>query len=351
MPENIHEGLPTSNDKSTRPCSEPDRENTNKENRAFTSPKSGATTHIGVNGRYARGLNEDTFGNPEVVCVQEANLRTRIARAKDGRPFMADESTIKRKEMDIPQTLIRERGALYVISDGGGGGKLPGDLASQIVVEGMIKIFYDEDQASETPPHKRVVKAIKEVHGRVKRVARGSFATLNAVLVHDNKVTIFSVGDSRTYRVDPKGIELLTKDQTLENIGPRDVVQKKLRTIKTLKQTAKKTRNERDKNALQRRISNQERELKSLCSAIGGKAKIQTTTLLYEKGDIYLQVTDGPTDILTKSNLLRIVREDNDPQAISGKIIREANIAKTFRNGELTRGRRDNLTAQVIKLL
>jgi len=110
-----------------------------------------------------------------------------------------------------------ERG-LYVLADGMGGAKA-GEHASRIAVETVAEII----RLSPQRDSEVLIRATEEANRRVLDAAHnhptleGMGTTLVAALELDQELAITSVGDSRAYLLDEKGLNVITDDQTWVN--------------------------------------------------------------------------------------------------------------------------------------
>jgi len=107
---------------------------------------------------------------------------------------------------------------LYVLADGMGGAKA-GECASRLAVETVVEIvrsaIFRDSQA--------LLRGMEEANQRVLAAARsdssleGMGTTLVAALESDPGLVIASVGDSRAYTLDARGLDAVTDDQTWVN--------------------------------------------------------------------------------------------------------------------------------------
>jgi serine/threonine protein phosphatase PrpC len=110
-----------------------------------------------------------------------------------------------------------ERG-LYVLADGMGGAKA-GEHASRIAVETVAEII----RLSSQRDSEILIRATEEANRRVLDAAHndptleGMGTTLVAALELDQELAITSVGDSRAYMLNEKGLQVITDDQTWVN--------------------------------------------------------------------------------------------------------------------------------------
>jgi len=110
-----------------------------------------------------------------------------------------------------------ERG-LFVLADGMGGAKA-GEHASRIAVETVAETV----RLSPQRDSQVLIRAAEEANRRVLEAARddpsleGMGTTLVAALELEEELAIASVGDSRAYMLDDRGLHVITDDQTWVN--------------------------------------------------------------------------------------------------------------------------------------
>jgi len=104
---------------------------------------------------------------------------------------------------------------LFVVADGMGGAQA-GEVASGMAVNTLGEMPPDDGNVEE-----ELVEAITEANRRIHEMAQndrdlsGMGTTLTAAVVHDGKVTIGHVGDSRAYRWREGELAQLTDDHSL----------------------------------------------------------------------------------------------------------------------------------------
>jgi protein phosphatase len=104
---------------------------------------------------------------------------------------------------------------LFVVADGMGGAQA-GEVASGIAVQILSDVPAEPDNAEEALVD-AITEANRRIHDRAQeeRELAGMGTTLTATLVHDGKVTIGHVGDSRAYRWRDGEFVQLTDDHSL----------------------------------------------------------------------------------------------------------------------------------------
>lgn len=152
-----------------------------------------AITDIGK----SRRQNEDAFG----------------VYSEKGKSVFSTE-TNEMKIVHLPHA-----GTLILVSDGMGGANA-GEVASRMVVEGMIKAFQETEQLRDSiHPSQRLVKAVEVVNEQVFKAGvgerAGMGATLSALFLNGSVGFFAQVGDSRIYLIRNERVTQLTRDQTV----------------------------------------------------------------------------------------------------------------------------------------
>src|SRR5215471_8727556 len=114
--------------------------------------------------------------------------------------------------------LIDQERGLYVLADGMGGARA-GEQASRMAVEAVA----DTVRSAGPPDSQVLIRATEEANRRVLEAAHsdpsleGMGTTLVAALEVEGELAIASVGDSRAYILDDRGLRVITDDQTWVN--------------------------------------------------------------------------------------------------------------------------------------
>jgi serine/threonine protein phosphatase PrpC len=201
---------------------------------------------------------------------------------------------------------ILEAEQLVLVADGMGG-HAAGEVASGIATIEVGK-FYGRTYASkdahwpfEPNPElstleNRLVCAFKVANRRIFETAhgdggrRGMGTTLAAAAIHDGKICIAHVGDSRVYRVQDGGITRLTRDHSLleqfKEINPG--------------MTREEEHNFPHKNVITR--------------ALGLSDDVEVDVKLFDikLGDMYLLCSDGLSGHIEDEEMLEIIEESGD---------------------------------------
>jgi len=129
---------------------------------------------------------------------------------------LSDKGCVRANNEDY--CLIDAERGLYVLADGMGGAKA-GEQASRIAVETVA----DTVRSAPKLDSQVLIFAAEEANRRVLEAAQndpsleGMGTTLVAALELENELAIASVGDSRAYVLDDKGLRAITDDQTWVN--------------------------------------------------------------------------------------------------------------------------------------
>jgi len=129
---------------------------------------------------------------------------------------MTDLGSVRGNNEDYCQ--VEAELGLYVLADGMGGAKA-GERASRLAVETVVEMVrsavFRDSQA--------LLRAMEEANQRVLEAGRsdssleGMGTTLVAALENPAGLDIASVGDSRAYTLDARGLDAVTDDQTWVN--------------------------------------------------------------------------------------------------------------------------------------
>lgn len=226
---------------------------------------------------------------------------------------------------------IDESGIVLAVSDGMGGA-LAGEVASQMAVETVSQRFLSEDTERTYSPNDfseslvgRLYNATLDANHLIHQQGRsdpqfnGMGATFTGVGITREAVDLVQVGDSRAYLIRNNKVYQITKDQSL--------VQQLI-----------------DAN----QISPEEAETHTLknviLQALGAQNEIYPVAarLLPQSGDIIILCSDGLSNKINGTDMLRIVAANPDRLEMAcAELVKEAN----------ERGGEDNITVIVAKLL
>ncbi|MEO7110706.1 MAG: Stp1/IreP family PP2C-type Ser/Thr phosphatase [Polyangiaceae bacterium] len=224
---------------------------------------------------------------------------------------------MKRSHNEDNFSILEENG-LYIVADGMGG-HASGEVASQMAVDALKEFFAATEQDPErTWPYKmdrskgyeenRLITGIKLANLRIYESAqrdakqRGMGTTLVSLFAVEDGVYVAHVGDSRTYRVRDKKLEMLTDDHSLLNDY-----------IKMKRLTPEEIANFPHKNVIVR--------------ALGMKdtVKVDTRFETPREGDTYLLCTDGLSGPVSDEEILEITLAAPDIKTAGARLIERAN--------------------------
>lgn len=144
----------------------------------------------------------------------------------------------------------------------------------------------------------------------------GMGTTLIVAVVHNKKLYIVHIGDSRVYQIREGNMERLTTDHSyIEEL------------IMLGSLTREEAENHPKKNIITRAIG---------CS---GEIEIDTYLTEFRDEDTFLLCTDGLSNMLCEDEIKEIVLNIDDPQAVCEELVKRAN----------EKGGEDNITVIVIK--
>jgi serine/threonine protein phosphatase PrpC len=222
---------------------------------------------------------------------------------------------------------------LFILSDGMGG-EAHGEIASALAVETVVKHCMDADTNPAAPlygnpspnlsmPTKRLVSAVHLANRNIFKSAEthpeqsGMGATLTALWINSNALSIAHVGDSRAYLLRSGMLQQLTSDHSL-------VAEQVRRGI----------------------ISASEAEQSDMQSvllrALGTQAEVEVDSeeqALFPR-DVLLLCSDGLTRMITEPEIAGTLQAETDPQKAAERLIAIAN-----ENGGV-----DNISVIVIRL-
>jgi serine/threonine protein phosphatase PrpC len=113
---------------------------------------------------------------------------------------------------------IGERGWLLAVADGMGGAQA-GEVASRIATERLVQILVSATENTPVPACLR--DGLSSANRKIRRVSQerpecqGMGATMTAAIIHEGRVVIGQVGDSRGYLIRAGQIQQITKDQSV----------------------------------------------------------------------------------------------------------------------------------------
>ncbi len=207
--------------------------------------------------------------------------------------------------IEIPEENLRmTKGIALVIADGMSGSE-GGKEAAEACVLGFLADYYS------TPESWTVKKSGGKVLGALNRwlcsqgqhqhgSSKGMVTTFSALIIKSTTAHLLHVGDTRIYRLRGKDLECLTRDHRV--------------------------------------VISAEKQYLSRAMGIDVDLHIDYKSIPVEKGDLFMLLTDGVHEYLSREELLALLNKDEDPEKTVHQIIEQA--AK--------KGSHDNLTCQII---
>jgi PPM family protein phosphatase len=213
-------------------------------------------------------------------------------------------------------------GTLMLVSDGMGGANA-GEVASRMVVEGMIRSFQESQPVCEViHPSQRLVKAVETVNLEVLEAAVGAQAgmgaTLSALFLHGSVGYFAQVGDSRIYLIRNGRVTQLTKDQTVvQRLVDHGVI------------SAEKAATHPQRNILTQAIGTS----RVILPALGA--------IRFASGDRVVLCTDGLSGKIDSSEYLQVLEETlEDTEMAAQRLVSRSN----------ERGGEDNITLVIAEI-
>lgn len=116
---------------------------------------------------------------------------------------------------DIPSEVLARKGHLYIVADGVGGHQA-GNVASQMAVEIIRRIYYNDPNPDSVSSLRRAIEtANTEIHRQASSPAyAGMGTTVVVTVVQGDELVVANVGDSRAYLLQGGILQRLTSDHT-----------------------------------------------------------------------------------------------------------------------------------------
>jgi protein phosphatase len=206
---------------------------------------------------------------------------------------------------------------LFVVADGMGGAQ-GGEVASGLAVETLAELPLDDDDV-EQELSGAITEANRRIHGKAKkdRDLAGMGTTITAALVHDGKVTIGHVGDSRAYRWREGELAQLTDDHSL---------------VAELERHGKIT-------AAEARVHPQ-RSMILRALGIGDEVEVDTYCFTGQAGDVFMLCSDGLSGLVHDQVIGEVLTGAESLDEAAHELVELANLS----------GGPDNITALLFRL-
>ncbi len=238
----------------------------------------------------------------DVGCVREIN-------EDSGRHFKPNDPEV-----------LSSKGWLTIVADGMGG-HASGEVASQLAVELVGRLYYQDERDPSQALRHAVEEANRLIHAASLKDerTRGMGTTCTALVLHKGSAYAAHVGDSRLYMIRGGDIYLMTEDHS----AVMEMV--KLGVI-----TREEARHHADKNVILR--------------ALGTTPEVEVSTweapLPVQGSDQFLLCSDGLYDLVEDAEIGHIVAGAAHPQAACEQLIA---LAKE-------RGGHDNVTVGIVEV-
>ena len=206
---------------------------------------------------------------------------------------------------------------LFVVADGMGGAQA-GEVASGLAVDTLAEMPPDDDRVEEELTE-AISEANRRIHGKAQddRDLAGMGTTLTAAFVHDGKVTIGHVGDSRAYRRRGGELVQLTDDHSL---------------VAELERHGKIT-------AAEARVHPQ-RSMILRALGIGPEVEVDTYSFTGEPDDVFLLCSDGLCGLVHDQVIGEVLAGAGSLDEAGQELVELANLS----------GGPDNITAVLFRL-
>ena len=240
----------------------------------------------------------------------------------------------RKREKNEDSILVDNDLSLFMVADGMGG-HLGGEYASRITVQTVQEVFRKLEEDPETTLVADEEGAATNIGERLKYAVRvasmrvfdeasrneklsGMGTTAVGIAVGDGQAYIANVGDSRAYLVRGKEIAQLTEDHSLVS-----------EQIKAGFITEEGARHHRLKNIITR--------------SVGFQRDVDADILVrdLEPGDLFLLCSDGLSNLVEDTKMLKIVLKNKDLNKSCQKLVEEAN----------DKGGDDNISVVMVRVI
>ena len=135
--------------------------------------------------------------------------------------FLSEKGIVREENQDAILARITGESGLFVVADGVGGSQ-NGALASNLIVDTYNRWW--EDRFKENMSFFDAFEEIKEAAQLINETVFNEYgtsvsaSTLALLFVHKKIYGVISIGDSRVYYCNQSGTQLITRDDTLDNL-------------------------------------------------------------------------------------------------------------------------------------
>lgn len=251
-----------------------------------------------------------------------APFRLQIAQNTDiGCKRAINEDNLTSVLPEDPQ-ILQDQGALFVVADGMGG-HAQGDRASEIAVNTVREVYYQDPQPEKATA---LIHSLKQANmaiyqeslahngGVESKTSMGT--TCIAAVLQDKALTVANVGDSRAYVIHEGQIRQISQDHSWV-----------AEQVRSGQMTPEEARYHEKRNVIYRSLGTQP------------EVEIDVFEETLAEGDALIFCTDGLCGLVSDEEILQIV-ETYQPEESVQQLINKANAA----------GGPDNITAIVVRV-
>jgi PPM family protein phosphatase len=188
---------------------------------------------------------------------------------------------------------------LFAVADGMGGHR-GGEVASQLAVETLEKLF--KKGIGELPDQVQEANRVVFERSVVDEKVAGMGTTLTAALVEGDRIRLAHVGDSRAYLLREGDLRLLTEDHTL--------VHRMVTEGEISKEEAE---------------THPQRSVLTRALGVETVVDVDDDTVQVRPGDRLLLCTDGLTSMVSEQAVEEVLRAVADPQEAAQRLVQLAN--------------------------
>jgi serine/threonine protein phosphatase PrpC len=190
---------------------------------------------------------------------------------------------------------------LFAVADGMGGHR-GGEVASQLAVETLEKLF--KQRVGDLPDQVQEANRVVFERSVVDEKVAGLGTTLTAALVEGDRVRLAHVGDSRAYLLRDRKLRLLTEDHTLVHrmVSEGEISQEEAET-------------------------HPQRSVLTRALGVDTVVDVDDDTVQVRPGDRLLLCTDGLTSMVSEEEIEEVLRTVPDPLDAAQRLVRMANEA------------------------
>ncbi len=239
--------------------------------------------------------------------------------------FKTDQGKVRQNNEDSGGTFVNQDGHLLAIVADGMGGHRAGDVASQMTLSHLQKMWEQSegiqtaDQAGAwLKTHVLQVNRLLFEHSKSNQECEGMGTTIEAVIATDHFTTIAHVGDSRCYILNDSGFKQLTEDHTLVN-----------ELVRTGQITKEDAEHHPRKNWILRALGTEK------------DVKIDIKTIMFEEGDFLLLCSDGLSNKVSDNVMVQILQNEDSLEQKASSFVNIAN----------ENGGEDNITLIILEFV